>query len=65
MVFCCKNLELKLTGSVFVVVSFSVSSLRLAYKDLGIQMKDEKMNTSGKNKAEAERLGMGLGTCRR
>lgn len=41
-----------------------VSSLRLAYKDLGIQMKDEKMNTSGKNKAEAERLGMGLGTCR-
>ncbi|XP_073940715.1 ADP-ribosylation factor GTPase-activating protein 3 isoform X2 [Castor canadensis] len=42
-----------------------VSSLRLAYKDLEIQMKkDEKMNTSGKKKVEAERLGMGLGNSR-
>uniref|UniRef100_A0A667FJU7 ADP-ribosylation factor GTPase-activating protein 3 n=1 Tax=Lynx canadensis TaxID=61383 RepID=A0A667FJU7_LYNCA len=42
-----------------------VSSLRLAYKDLEIQMKkDEKMNTSGKKKIESERLGMGFGNCR-
>nr|XP_027810419.1 ADP-ribosylation factor GTPase-activating protein 3 isoform X2 [Marmota flaviventris] len=42
-----------------------VSSLRLAYKDLEIQMKkDEKMNLSGRRKADAERLGMGLGNCR-
>jgi hypothetical protein len=27
--------------------------------------KDEKMNTSGKKKVEAERLGMGLGNSRR
>ncbi|XP_023558330.1 ADP-ribosylation factor GTPase-activating protein 3 isoform X1 [Octodon degus] len=42
----------------------TVSSLRLAYKDLGIQMKDEKMNMSDNKKVEAERLGMGLGSCR-
>ncbi|XP_077025191.1 ADP-ribosylation factor GTPase-activating protein 3 isoform X1 [Tamandua tetradactyla] len=42
-----------------------VSSLRLAYKDLEIQMKkDEKMNISGKKKIESERLGMGFGSCR-
>ncbi|OWK03843.1 ARFGAP3, partial [Cervus elaphus hippelaphus] len=42
-----------------------VSSLRLAYKDLEIQMKkDEKMNMSGKKKAESERLGMGFGNSR-
>ncbi|XP_023391665.1 ADP-ribosylation factor GTPase-activating protein 3 [Pteropus vampyrus] len=42
-----------------------VSSLRLAYKDLEIQMKkDEKMNMSGKKKMESERLGMGFGNCR-
>lgn len=42
-----------------------VSSLRLAYKDLEIQMKkEEKPNVGGKKKAEAERLGMGLGSCR-
>ncbi|XP_058164862.1 ADP-ribosylation factor GTPase-activating protein 3 [Dasypus novemcinctus] len=42
-----------------------VSSLRLAYKDLEIQMKkDEKMNISGKKKIESERLGMGFGNCR-
>uniref|UniRef100_A0A8C3YMN7 ADP-ribosylation factor GTPase-activating protein 3 n=1 Tax=Catagonus wagneri TaxID=51154 RepID=A0A8C3YMN7_9CETA len=42
-----------------------VSSLRLAYKDLEIQMKkQEKVNMSGKKKAESERLGMGLGNCR-
>lgn len=42
-----------------------VSSLRLAYKDLEIQMKkEEKMNLSGKKRAESERLGMGFGTCR-
>ncbi|XP_040843103.1 ADP-ribosylation factor GTPase-activating protein 3 isoform X2 [Ochotona curzoniae] len=42
-----------------------VSSLRLAYKDLEIQTKkDEKMNLSGQKKAEAERLGMGFGSCR-
>ncbi|XP_007454004.1 PREDICTED: ADP-ribosylation factor GTPase-activating protein 3 isoform X2 [Lipotes vexillifer] len=42
-----------------------VSSLRLAYKDLNIQMKkDEKMNMSGKKKVESERLGMGFGNCR-
>lgn len=40
-----------------------VSSLRLAYKDLEIQMKkDEKM--SDKKKMESERLGMGFGNCR-
>ncbi|XP_054438457.1 ADP-ribosylation factor GTPase-activating protein 3 [Pteronotus mesoamericanus] len=42
-----------------------VSSLRLAYKDLEIQMKkEEKANLSGKKKAESERLGMGLGSSR-
>nr|XP_020732552.1 ADP-ribosylation factor GTPase-activating protein 3 [Odocoileus virginianus texanus] len=42
-----------------------VSSLRLAYKDLEIHMKkDEKMNMSGKKKAESERLGMGFGNSR-
>uniref|UniRef100_H0X124 ADP-ribosylation factor GTPase-activating protein 3 n=1 Tax=Otolemur garnettii TaxID=30611 RepID=H0X124_OTOGA len=42
-----------------------VSSLRLAYKDLEIQMKkDEKMNISGRNKVQSERLGMGFGNCR-
>ncbi|KAM7243635.1 hypothetical protein CapIbe_004243 [Capra ibex] len=42
-----------------------VSSLRLAYKDLEIQMKkDEKLNMSGKKKAESERLGMGFGNSR-
>ncbi|XP_037701605.1 ADP-ribosylation factor GTPase-activating protein 3 [Choloepus didactylus] len=42
-----------------------VSSLRLAYKDLEIQMKkDDKMNISGKKKVESERLGMGFGNCR-
>ncbi|XP_014444164.1 ADP-ribosylation factor GTPase-activating protein 3 [Tupaia chinensis] len=42
-----------------------VSSLRLAYKDLEIQMKkDDKMNKSGQKKIESERLGMGFGNCR-
>ncbi|XP_072452436.1 ADP-ribosylation factor GTPase-activating protein 3 isoform X2 [Notamacropus eugenii] len=42
-----------------------VSSLRLAYKDLEIQMKrDEKMNFGGKKKIESERLGMGFGVTR-
>uniref|UniRef100_A0A5F5PHQ4 ADP-ribosylation factor GTPase-activating protein 3 n=1 Tax=Equus caballus TaxID=9796 RepID=A0A5F5PHQ4_HORSE len=42
-----------------------VSSLRLAYKDLEIQMKkDEKMNVSGKKKVDSERLGMGFGSSR-
>uniref|UniRef100_A0A8C8U3Q5 ADP-ribosylation factor GTPase-activating protein 3 n=1 Tax=Peromyscus maniculatus bairdii TaxID=230844 RepID=A0A8C8U3Q5_PERMB len=42
-----------------------VSSLRLAYKDLDIHMKkDEKLNLSGQKKVEAERLGMGFGSCR-
>ncbi|KAF5929584.1 hypothetical protein HPG69_006306 [Diceros bicornis minor] len=42
-----------------------VSSLRLAYKDLEIQMKkDEKINMSGKKKIESERLGMGFGSSR-
>lgn len=42
-----------------------VSSLRLAYEDLEIQMKrDEKMNMPRRQKAESERLGMGFGTCR-
>ncbi|XP_008578224.1 PREDICTED: ADP-ribosylation factor GTPase-activating protein 3 [Galeopterus variegatus] len=42
-----------------------VSSLRLAYKDLEIQMKkDEKTNMSGKKKVDSERLGMGFGNCR-
>nr|XP_033809028.1 ADP-ribosylation factor GTPase-activating protein 3 isoform X2 [Geotrypetes seraphini] len=42
-----------------------VTSLRLAYKDLEIQMKkdEEKLkNMSTKKKAEAERLGMGFGS---
>ncbi|CAK6443996.1 unnamed protein product [Pipistrellus nathusii] len=42
-----------------------VSSLRLAYKDLELQMKkEEKMTVGGKTKAESERLGMGFGNCR-
>ncbi|KAK2492367.1 hypothetical protein MC885_021865 [Smutsia gigantea] len=42
-----------------------VSSLRLAYKDLEIQMKkDEKMNMSDQKKIESERLGMGFGNRR-
>lgn len=42
-----------------------VSSLRLAYKDLEIHMKkDENLNLRGQKKVEAERLGMGFGSCR-
>ncbi|XP_028644549.1 ADP-ribosylation factor GTPase-activating protein 3 isoform X3 [Grammomys surdaster] len=43
-----------------------VSSLRLAYKDLEIHRKkdDERLNLSGQKKVEAERLGMGFGSCR-
>ncbi|XP_028934606.1 ADP-ribosylation factor GTPase-activating protein 3 isoform X1 [Ornithorhynchus anatinus] len=42
-----------------------VSSLRLAYKDLEIQMKrDSKMNAGSKQTAESERLGMGFGNNR-
>ncbi|KAM4882973.1 ADP-ribosylation factor GTPase-activating protein 3 isoform 1-T1 [Thomomys bottae] len=45
--------------------SVSVSSLRLAYKDLELHMKkDAKPGISGRNQAEAERLGMGFGACR-
>ncbi|XP_031206769.1 ADP-ribosylation factor GTPase-activating protein 3 isoform X3 [Mastomys coucha] len=45
--------------------SISVSSLRLAYKDLEINSKkDERLNLSGQKKVEAERLGMGFGSCR-
>lgn len=44
----------------------SVSSLRLAYKDLEIHVKkDENPNLRGQKKVEAERLGMGFGSCRR
>lgn len=43
----------------------SVSSLRLAYRDLDIKTKEEKLNLSGKKKSELERLGMGLGSNRR
>uniref|UniRef100_A0A2H6MUH4 ADP-ribosylation factor GTPase-activating protein 3 n=1 Tax=Micrurus carvalhoi TaxID=3147026 RepID=A0A2H6MUH4_9SAUR len=41
-----------------------ISSLRLAYKDLEIQMKDEKLNVPGKKKTEMERLGMGFSNSR-
>ncbi|XP_058047941.1 ADP-ribosylation factor GTPase-activating protein 3 isoform X1 [Ahaetulla prasina] len=41
-----------------------VSSLRLAYKDLEIQMKDGKLNVPGKKKTEIERLGMGFSNSR-
>ncbi|KAM3833397.1 ADP-ribosylation factor GTPase-activating protein 3 isoform 2-T2 [Vipera latastei] len=41
-----------------------VSSLRLAYKDLDIQMRDEKLNVAGKKKTEIERLGMGFSNSR-
>ncbi|XP_077193967.1 ADP-ribosylation factor GTPase-activating protein 3 isoform X2 [Paroedura picta] len=41
-----------------------VSSLRLAYKDLEIQLKDEKLNKASKMKTEAERLGMGFSSNR-
>ena len=38
----------------------------MAYKDLEIQRKtDERLNLSGQKKVEAERLGMGFGSCRR
>lgn len=43
----------------------SVSSLRLAYRDLDIKTKEETLNLSGKKKTELERLGMGLGSNRR
>lgn len=43
----------------------SVSSLRLAYRDLDIKAKEETLNLSGKKKTELERLGMGLGSTRR
>ncbi|XP_051484952.1 ADP-ribosylation factor GTPase-activating protein 3 isoform X4 [Apus apus] len=42
----------------------SVSSLRLAYRDLDIKMKEEKLNLSGKKKDELERLGIGFGSSR-
>lgn len=42
----------------------SVSSLRLAYRDLDIKTK-EKLNLSGRKKNEFERLGMGFGSNRR
>ncbi|KFV64021.1 ADP-ribosylation factor GTPase-activating protein 3, partial [Dryobates pubescens] len=41
-----------------------VSSLRLAYKDLDIKTKEEKLNLSGKKKSELERLGIGFGSNR-
>ncbi|KAH0616408.1 hypothetical protein JD844_027475 [Phrynosoma platyrhinos] len=41
-----------------------VSSLRLAYKDLEIQMKEEKLNVDGKKKTEVDRLGMGFSSNR-
>ncbi|XP_075299693.1 ADP-ribosylation factor GTPase-activating protein 3 isoform X2 [Opisthocomus hoazin] len=37
-----------------------VSSLRLAYRDLDIKAKEEKLNLSGRKKNELERLGMGF-----
>ncbi|XP_054856286.1 ADP-ribosylation factor GTPase-activating protein 3 isoform X2 [Eublepharis macularius] len=40
------------------------SSLRLAYKDLEMQMKEENVNMDGKKKTEAERLGMGFSSIR-
>uniref|UniRef100_A0A8B9M6H0 ADP ribosylation factor GTPase activating protein 3 n=1 Tax=Accipiter nisus TaxID=211598 RepID=A0A8B9M6H0_9AVES len=41
-----------------------VSSLRLAYRDLDIKTKEEKLILSGKKKNELERLGMGFGSNR-
>uniref|UniRef100_A0A8C6Z258 ARF GTPase activating protein 3 n=1 Tax=Nothoprocta perdicaria TaxID=30464 RepID=A0A8C6Z258_NOTPE len=41
-----------------------VSSLRLAYRDLDIKTKDEKLNLSDKKKSELERLGIGFGSNR-
>ncbi|KAF1657999.1 UNVERIFIED_CONTAM: ADP-ribosylation factor GTPase-activating protein 3, partial [Eudyptes robustus] len=41
-----------------------VSSLRLAYRDLDIKTKEEKLNLSGRKKNELERLGMGFGSNR-
>ncbi|XP_010157033.1 PREDICTED: ADP-ribosylation factor GTPase-activating protein 3, partial [Eurypyga helias] len=41
-----------------------ISSLRLAYRDLDIKTKEEKLNLSGKKKSELERLGMGFGSNR-
>lgn len=43
----------------------SVSSLRLAYRDLDIKTKEENLNLSGKKKTELERLGIGFGSNRR
>jgi len=37
----------------------------LAYRDLDIKTKEEKLNLSGKKKNELERLGMGFGSNRR
>lgn len=44
---------------------FSVSTLRLAYRDLDIKTKEEKLNLSGKKKNDLERLGIGFGSNRR
>ncbi|XP_010138110.1 PREDICTED: ADP-ribosylation factor GTPase-activating protein 3 [Buceros rhinoceros silvestris] len=41
-----------------------VSSLRLAYRDLDIKTKEEKLNLSGKKKNDSERLGIGFGSNR-
>ncbi|XP_048355389.1 ADP-ribosylation factor GTPase-activating protein 3 isoform X2 [Sphaerodactylus townsendi] len=41
-----------------------VSSLRLAYKDLEIQLKEDQLNLPAKKKTEAERLGMGFSSNR-
>ncbi|KAM6092407.1 ADP-ribosylation factor GTPase-activating protein 3 isoform 2-T2 [Theristicus caerulescens] len=41
-----------------------VSSLRLAYRDLDIKTKEDKLILSGKKKNELERLGMGFGSNR-
>ncbi|XP_074020920.1 ADP-ribosylation factor GTPase-activating protein 3 isoform X1 [Numenius arquata] len=41
-----------------------VSSLRLAYRDLDIKIKEDELNLSGKKKSELERLGMGFGSNR-
>ncbi|NXD14326.1 ARFG3 protein, partial [Nothocercus nigrocapillus] len=41
-----------------------VSSLRLAYRDLDIKTKDDKLNLSDKKKSELERLGIGFGSNR-
>lgn len=65
LIFLRWSFTVALDTSLGTVFSSSVSSLRLAYRDLDIKAREETLNLSGKKKSELERLGMGLGSNRR